>query len=93
MAIFKTEACFKITSRRIYVIAGDIVEGTISHGKRIIAGDVAPLNGNVIRSWEYIDNIRAGTFKIGLVIVPATEAELEALLQLDLHDKRIEIEE
>jgi hypothetical protein len=93
MAVFNTEAGFKIKSRRIYVIAGDNVEGTLSHGKRIIAGDVAPLYGKVIERWEYIDFIRTDTFKIGLVLVPATEAELEALLQLDLHDKRIEIEE
>ncbi len=93
MAIFKTKAGLKITTRGFFVITGDIADGTISHGKRIIAGDVTHLYSKVIKTWEYVDHIGTGTFEIGLVIAAANEAEMEALLELDLLDKRIEIEE
>ena len=92
MAIFKTTAGLRITGRG-FVIAGTIMAGTISPGKRIIAGDVAQLNGKMIKTWEYIDHIRTGIVEIGLMIHHATEAELDDLLQLDWQDKQIEIEE
>ena len=92
MAIFKTMAGFRLTGRG-FVIAGTIKEGTISPGKRIIAGDVAQLIGKIIKTWEYIDHIRTAKVEIGLMISHANEAELNALLQLDWQGKQIEIEE
>ncbi len=92
MAIFRTEAGFKIRGRG-FVIAGDITEGTIYSGKRITGGDVGLLHGKVIKACEHISNIRTRTSKIGLLLSHATKAEQETLLQLDWHDKYLEIED
>jgi translation elongation factor EF-Tu-like GTPase len=92
MAIFRTEFGFKITGRG-FVIAGDIIEGTISSGDWILTSEIEPLNGKVIKSVEFVGNLRTGTAKIGLMIPWQSDAELEKLQGLDLQQKQIEIKE
>jgi selenocysteine-specific translation elongation factor len=90
MAIFIIETGFKLTGRG-FVITGEIIEGAISAGNRIHTSEIEPLNGKVIRSVEFVDHIRTGTAKIGLLIPCQTVEELEEFLILDLQQKRIEI--
>jgi hypothetical protein len=89
MAIFRTEAGFKITGRG-FVIAGDIIEGTISAGNSIFTHELEPINGKVIKS---VESIRAKTATIGLIISYRTDAELEELKGLNFQQRQIEIKE
>ncbi len=89
MATFRTETGFKITGRG-FVIAGDIIEGTISAGNRIFTHELEPLNGKVIKS---VESIRANTATVGLMISYGTDAELEELKRLNLQQRQIEIKE
>lgn len=90
MAVFKIDATFNIAGRG-FVIAGDIIEGNIQKGNKIITDEGSPLNRKRIIALEYIDNIRTRSFKIGLIILYQTEEELEKLKSLKLEGSQIEL--
>jgi GTPase len=79
---------FKITGRG-FVIAGEIIEGTIRAGNRIVTHEIESLNGKMIKSVEFVDHIRTGIAQTGLMIPCQTAQESEALQCLDLQQKEL----
>jgi hypothetical protein len=49
--MFRTEAGFKITGRG-FVIAGDIIEGTISAGNSIFTHELEPITAKSSNRWS-----------------------------------------
>ena len=93
-ARFLVSESFPITvsSRQLFVLAGDIVEGTIKSGMQVVIPFNSALSLKLpIHGVEFVDRMESPESKVALTIRCDNKDELQMLLDLDLRAEEIEV--